>query len=359
MNKTKNQNKRVLICAAQVPFERGGAEILVESLKEKLIEKANVKCDIVSIPYKWYPFSTLLRSMRLWSSLDLEEMNGKKIDLVICTKFPSYFINHHNKVLWLTHQYRQAYDLLNTEYSGFNMKKISDRFKRAIFVYKDTKALKSFQNIFTISKNCSKRLKQFCNIDSQTLYHPSFLKDENFPYNHGDYILSVGRIDKLKRIESLIESLPYTKNQEIKCYIVGKGKHLDFLKNLTSRLNLEKRVIFLGFVTKEKLIELYGNSLAVYYSPLDEDYGYVTLEAFLAKKAVITAKDSGETLEFVKDNETGLIFDINNSKELAEKIDYLYNNKDKALKLGQNGYELIKNITWDHVITTLLENINE
>ena len=55
----------------------------------------------------------------------------------------------------------------------------------------------------------------------------------------------------------------------------------------------------------ERLIELYANALAVVYAPIDEDYGYVTLQAFLAGKPVITSSDSGGVLEWVEDGVTG------------------------------------------------------
>ena len=54
------------------------------------------------------------------------------------------------------------------------------------------------------------------------------------------------------------------------------------------------RVRFLGEIDDDTLIELYANALAVVYPPFDEDFGYVTLEAFLSKKPVITTSDAGE-----------------------------------------------------------------
>ena len=54
-----------------------------------------------------------------WRLLDLSEVDGQRIDLVIATRFPSYLVKHPNKVVWLVHQLRQAYDLHGTRYSDF------------------------------------------------------------------------------------------------------------------------------------------------------------------------------------------------------------------------------------------------
>ena len=93
------------------------------------------------------------------------------------------------------------------------------------------------------------------------------------------------------------------------------------------------------------------------FPPIDEDYGYITLEAMLSSKAVITATDSGGTLEFMQDQQTGFIVNPD-PIELAQKLDWIYNNKQKTKQLGQNALEFYKskNITWQNVVNKLMEN---
>ena len=67
------------------------------------------------------------------------------------------------------------------------------------------------------------------------------------------------------------------------------------------------RVDFLGAVDDEQLLALYRDALAVLYPPYDEDFGYVTLEAFLSRKPVVTAVDSGGPNEFVVDGVNGFV----------------------------------------------------
>ena len=104
------------------------------------------------------------------------------------------------------------------------------------------------------------------------------------------------------------------------------------------------------------MIDLYSRCLGVYFGPYQEDYGYVTLEAFFSSKPVITHPDSGGPLEFVKDNSTGLIVDAK-PQSIAKAMDSLYFNKKNAERLGKKGLDLLKklNINWDFVIRSLLK----
>jgi hypothetical protein len=100
---------RVAVCAPQVPFVRGGAELMAEDLVEALRERDH-DAELVTIPFKWYPGSRVLDQAFLWRLVDLTESDGRAIDRVIATKFPAYCVRHPNKVAWVLHQFRQAYD---------------------------------------------------------------------------------------------------------------------------------------------------------------------------------------------------------------------------------------------------------
>src|SRR6185295_17662011 len=110
--------RRVLVCEAQVPFVHGGAELLVRGLVNEL-RRHGYRAERVSIPFKWYPKAELLAQAAAWRLVDLSEANGERIDAVIATKFPTYFVRHPHKVTWLFHQYRAIYDLCGTPYSEF------------------------------------------------------------------------------------------------------------------------------------------------------------------------------------------------------------------------------------------------
>ena len=111
--------RTVLVCEAQVPFIHGGAELHVRGLVAEL-QRRGYRADIASVPFKWYPKGELLAQAAAWRMIDLSESNGQPIDMVVATKFPTYFVRHPNKVIWLFHQYRAIYDLMGTPYSEFD-----------------------------------------------------------------------------------------------------------------------------------------------------------------------------------------------------------------------------------------------
>lgn len=346
---------RIAIATVQVPFEYGGAEFLAENLKNQLIARGH-EAEIVTIPFKWYPAKSLINSIKMSRLIDLSEIKGKRIDLMIALKFPIYYANHENKVLWLLHQHREAYDLWGTHYDGLDKLEHGDRLRR-IIRNDDTRSIPFCKKIYTISSTVSERLKTYNGIESTPLYHPPFGHENFHCEGTQHYIFCPARLEELKRQHILIEALRYTKTP-VKVIIAGKGKQgfIDQIGYLTETYGLSERVRFLGWISEAEKIKWYANALAVYYGPYQEDYGYVTLEAFLSGKPVITHADSGGPLEFVKDGINGFVVEAN-PRAVAEKLDFLYENKQFAKKLGLNGMDLIKKIdlSWNSVIEKLLQ----
>lgn len=344
--------RTIAVCAAQVPFRTGGAEACVGGLIKNL-RLRGFEVELINIPYKWYPHEQLLKSIEVWKLLDLSESDGKKIDLVIATKFPSYFVRHPRKVLWLIHQYRQIYDLLNTPYSGFNPSSRADMARRDKLVAMDTEALKSYPRIYTIARNTADRLKTFNRIEGIPLYHPPPLAGRYSTESYQDFILSVGRLDKLKRVDLLIEGLRHCR-PALACRIAGTGPELERLQAQASEAGLSDRVEFLGHVSDEDLIRLFATCGAVFFAPQDEDYGYITLEAFLSRKPVITAFDSGGPLEFVEDGVNGRVLKDLDGGAVGKAIEDMLSDRARSARWGEAGFERVKDMNWDHVVDVLV-----
>ncbi|MBQ8246327.1 MAG: glycosyltransferase family 4 protein [Lachnospiraceae bacterium] len=346
---------KVAIAMVQVPFIKGGAEIHADMLCQEL-KKRGHQVDIVTIPFKWYPNQTLIDSMIMGRLMDLSEVNGEKIDVVIAMKFPAFYVKHEHKVLWLLHQHRQAYDLWDTPYGDIHNTPDGKKVRELIMQH-DTEYINEAYAVFTNAQNTSNRLKKYNGIDSTPLYHPPLNYEKLHCSEYGDFVFYPSRIDSIKRQRLLVEAARYIKS-DVKVVIAGSGakSELDYINKQIKKYHLENIVKMVGFISEEEKIDYYARCLCVYFGAYDEDYGYITLEGFFSKKSVIVHKDSGGPLEFVTDDENGYILE-NDAKEVAKKIDDLYYDKKKAQRMGENGYQslLEKHMDWDYVIDKLLE----
>jgi glycosyltransferase involved in cell wall biosynthesis len=348
----------ILVLGVQVPFTKGGAEALVNSLVHELKGRGH-QVDTVALPFRVSPKEGLLNQIAQWRSLDLSSFGGRKVDLVIGTKFPSYFVKHPMKSCWLVHQHRPMYDLFGGRYSDFSDDP-RDENLRQMLVEGDNRALRECQYIAGISRNVSERLKNYNSLEVPTLYPPLPLGARYKTAGQEDYILSVGRLCAIKRVDLMIKALP-TVHNFVKLKIVGLPDEPgidEYYKNEIAKHHLWDRVEFLGRVSDEELVELYSKALAVYYAPHNEDYGYVTLEAFASGKPVLTAHDSGGTLEFVQHERNGLIVEPT-TDAIGHALNRFIEQKEWAAKLGAAGAELVQGLGittqgWDAVVEGLL-----
>lgn len=343
--------QRIVVCEAQVPFVRGGAEYLVRTLVAEL-RRHGYDAELVSLPFKWYPKGELLAHAAAWRLIDLSESCGQSIDLVIASKFPTYFVRHPNKVTWLLHQYRAAYDLCGTQYSEFTHAE-GDVGLRDTLVRLDCEMLRECRRVFTISRNTAARLGEFNGIEREPLYPPPPFADRLEPGPYGDYVLFVGRLESIKRPDIAVRAMCHV-DRPIRLVMVGDGTQRKGTEALAESLGVSDRIDFPGSIEEQGLVDLYKGALAVLYAPYDEDYGYVTLEAFLARKPVVTSTDAGGPLEFVEDGVNGFICPPA-PEDVAAAINRLAADRAKAASLGLAGFERARSITWDGVIEKLVE----
>jgi glycosyltransferase involved in cell wall biosynthesis len=342
--------RTILVCEVQVPLVTGGAEILVRQLVDRL-RGHGYQADLVSVPFKWYPKGEILAHAAAWRLLDLSESNGTPIDLVIATKFPSYFARHPNKVAWLVHQHRAAYELCGTVYSDFDHADPDVGLRQTLMAL-DTRMLGECRRLYAIAGNTAARVRTFNGLQAEPLYHPPRLAGRITAGPAQDYILSVGRLETIKRHDLAIRAMALRPGPG-RLVIVGTGTQEAHLRALVEDLGLGDRVHLAGAVTDEALLALYAGALGVFFAPFDEDYGYVTLEAFLAHKPVVTARDSGGTLEFAEDGVNAWVCDPR-PDAVADAFSRLASNRAAAAALGEAGFERARLVTWDGVIEKLV-----
>ncbi|MBC8163444.1 MAG: glycosyltransferase family 4 protein [Roseiflexaceae bacterium] len=342
--------QRIIIAATQVPFVRGGAELLVEGLRDTLRQRGHT-VDVVALPFAWQPHGLIGQSALAWRLLDLSTVNDQPVDLVICTKFPSYAIRHPNKVVWLVHQHRQAYDWYGTPFSDF-ANTPEDRAARDLLLRIDRATLGEARGRFAISRNVAARLKRFTGLDAAPLYPPSRYHGRLQAGPYGDYMLSDARLDAAKRLDLLLRALAYT-TQPVRCVLLSTGPERASLERLAGQLGLGERVTFRGFVSDEELIAAYAGARAVYYAPFDEDYGYTTVQALAAARPVVTTGDAGGVLEFVRDGVNGFVC-APEPAAIAARLDQLWADAALAARLGTAGPAAVAGISWDRVVAALV-----
>jgi glycosyltransferase involved in cell wall biosynthesis len=342
--------RTVVVCEAQVPFVHGGAETHVRELTRELVARG-YQAELVSVPFKWYPKDEILPHAAAWRLIDLSESNGQPIDLVIASKFPTYFVRHPNKVAWLIHQYRAAYELCGTPFSDFGHNE-ADVGLRDTLIRLDTQMLGECRRLFANAKNTASRVEKYNGLHAEPLYHPPRLAPRLVSGPYTDYVLSVGRIESVKRVDLLVSAMAQV-DPPLRLVVAGDGTQRANVEALAAQLGVADRIVFLGSVQDDALVELYRDALAVAYPPYDEDFGYVTLEAFLARRPVITATDSGGPNEFVIDGVNGFVRPPE-ADAFAMAINQLAASREKAKALGDAGYERAAQVTWDGVIEKLI-----
>lgn len=343
----------IAITTVQIPFITGGAELLAQNLKKELI-KANHEVEIVTMPFIDNPLHYIEEHIIAARLMNINWSWGGRFDLCIGLKFPAYFMPHRNKVIWACHQHRAAYELFGTPYS--NIQDNADgREIHSIVKNADEAYLPEAKRIYTIAKNVSMRLYRNNGLHSTPLYHPCPDMQNFYEGEFEDYILMPSRINVSKRQKLAIEAMHQVKG-DLRLLIVGKADNqavADEFKSFIKEQKLEKQIHYLDYVSNEDKLKLYANARAVLFIPLDEDYGYITLEAMAAGKPVITCTDSGGPLEFVVNEKSGFIVEPE-PKAIAERIGQ-FNSTGLAREMGTHGRDHLRelNITWDNVVKEL------
>jgi glycosyltransferase involved in cell wall biosynthesis len=247
------------------------------------------------------------------------------------------------------HQFRQAYELARTGLGQFGESAEGRALRRKVQEL-DRVALGEATRLFATSRNVADRLQRSTGLTAEVLPHPP----QDLDYRnegYGEFVLSVNRLDRAKRIDLLLEAAALDPALEV--VIAGDGPDRARLEELARARGLDGRARFAGRVSEEELADLYAKCLAVYYAPVDEDFGMVPFEAFLAEKPVLTTSDAGGPLEVVADRETGLVV-APDAAELARAAGWLREHRDEAAVLGRAGRVVAGEVTWERAIARLL-----
>lgn len=345
---------RIAVLNAHVPFEHGGAERLAEGLLAALADEGH-EVDLVRIPIQEGPEGIIdsIISSRL---IDLDKSHSGKIDAVVALKFPPYLVRHSTKIIWVIHQFRAVYDQWEHPLGGYSRHPRGALAREAILAA-DRQAFSEARATYAISRTVSKRLETFNRVNAPPILTPPAHAEMFRSGEAENFLYFPSRLTHMKRQDLAIRAMAAAKS-DVKLVIAGAtadAPYVEGLRNLVAELRLGEKVKLLGPVPFATHVDLYARCLGVLFCPLEEDYGYVTLESMLASKPVTTVSDAGEPAVFVKDSGGGVVAD-SDVQSLANAIDELSGNRDHAAQMGRRGREFYgdQNISWKNAVRKLL-----
>jgi glycosyltransferase involved in cell wall biosynthesis len=317
--------------------------MLVDNLVDALRAEGH-RAEAVRVPAAW-DRDRVLDAALAWRMVPLDA------DVVIATNFPSYFARHPRKVLWLAHQHRAAYDGIDQPWSDLGRDETGLDVQRQLTEW-DTRAIGEASTRFTIGRVVSERLARYCGLDSTPLHHPPPLADRLTTGPFGDYVVGVNRLEANKRPVLVVGGL-LAAQSGVRGVVAGTGSMEAGLRATIDTGGGRGRVQLAGFVADGDLVPLLAGCLAVVYAPYDEDYGYVTLQAFLSGKPVVTTSDAGGVLEWVEDGVTGLVAEPT-PEAIGAAVDRLVADPALATRLGAAGRARAAALDWPSVVQALL-----
>jgi glycosyltransferase involved in cell wall biosynthesis len=343
---------KIALCSSFLPFLNSGARHIVEWL-EVMLTKEGHQVERVYLPEVDTP-DLLFQQMTAFRWVDLSAA-----DRVICFRPQAHLISHPHKILWFIHHLRSFYDLWDSDlYRGFPDDAKHRSLRKALHEA-DTSAIREAKHVFTNSQVVSDRLRGFNGVESEILYPPVLDPERFYCRDYNDEIVCICRLEHHKRQHLLVEALQYTKTavRLRLCGLSSSPEYPKYLERLIEDLDVGDRVTLEErWISEQEKSEYLANCLAVAYLPKDEDsYGYPSIEASHASKAIITTFDSGGVLELVRDGVNGFVTETT-PRGLADAMDRLYADKQVAARLGHNALNRLDemNISWSHVLTRLL-----
>jgi len=165
----------------------------------------------------------------------------------------------------------------------------------------------------------------------------------------------IGRLVFYKNLETIIRAIAIVKNShpDVRLVVIGGGPHQGFLENLSKQLDLEKNVIFRGFIPENEKYRILSSSLATLFPSLCEGFGLVILESFMFEKPVFVS-DVRPLSDILSDKIDGFVLKSTDEKIWAENMINLINNPELAKRMGKAGKEkLLQNYSLDSMIVKI------
>jgi glycosyltransferase involved in cell wall biosynthesis len=341
---------RIAVVTSSPPMAEGGHLVIARALVQAL-RAAGHAAEIVVTPQNRFGRQASAY-VATWLT-DVGEADGFSIDQVISLRFPSYAVRHPKHVCWLNHTMREYYDLWDRFSGGLGTRALAkERVRRAAIHAADRYLLtRNVTRLFVQSRTIQRRLAMWPDLRSTVLYPPAPQR----PYRcdeYGGYVFMVSRQTALKRADLLVQALAQPEAAGIRAVIAGDGPEGDRLEALIVRLGLSDRVTLLGPITEPALLDHLARCRFVCFPPFEEDYGFVTAEAFASRTAVVTCRDSGGPAELVEDGVTGVVADPT-PQSLAAALRRVMEDQPLAERMGAAAFAAGSKLNWEDTVRVL------
>jgi glycosyltransferase involved in cell wall biosynthesis len=342
---------RVAVVTSSPPLVEGGHLVIARSLVQALREHGHEACIIVTPQNRFGRQASAY--LATWLT-DVGEAPEGRIDQVISLRYPSYAVRHPAHVCWLNHTMREYYDRWQSFSATLSSRaRVKEGVRRRLIHAADGYLLRhNVRRLVAQSDTVRRRLAKFLELDAEVLHPPAPPRAYRCD-DYGDYIFAVSRLTSLKRLDLLVRALAEPAAAGVRCVIAGEGEEAAALAALATGLGVDGRVTFVGRVSEADLLDQLARCRAVCFPTLDEDYGFVTVEAFASAKAVVTCRDSGGPAELVADEVNGFVCDPT-SAALGAALARVMSDRLGAIRLGEAGAATARELTWARAIAKLL-----
>jgi glycosyltransferase involved in cell wall biosynthesis len=342
----------ITIVTSAPPLTEGGHLVLARSL-ERALHDAGHQAGIVTTPSNRFGRQGPAYLANWLTDVGVTG-SGQRVDQIISMRFPSYAVRHPRHVCWLVHTMREYYDLWEPFSSGLSpLNRLKERVRRTIVRGADSYCFRHHVNrMFTISGAVRERLARWNGVTGEVLHPPPPQRDYRCD-GYGDYLFAPSRLTALKRLDLVLKGLAAPAAGRARLVVGGEGEELDRLRRLAAELGLDGRVTFTGRMDDATLVDHLARCRAVVFAPRDEDYGFVTVEAFASAKAVITCSDSGGPLELVRPDLNGWVAQPT-PEDLGRAMGEAMDGAASAERLGRQARQDVASLTWGEVVRRLV-----
>ncbi len=280
-------------------------------------------------------------------------------DVINAQWVPAHWLRNKNeRVLWFCWApSRAVYDLFRFRMKQYPLRfKLMHPFYSVWYKYMDRRIVPKIEKILVPSEVIKERVGRYFKRESEILY-PGVDYKKFYLSDYKKYFFYPSRITPSKRFELALEAFNKFKKQgftDWEFVIAGNtGKkdlwYRDKLKNMGAKI--------LSNLSQPKLLKLYANCYSVIFTPVNEDFGLVPLEAQASYKPVLAMNEGGPR-ETIEDGKTGYL--VNSVEKLAEKMKYLAKRPDVVEKMGKAGRKRVESkFNWNDFISVFKKRCKE